>query len=228
MAFDSVWKDLQVLWRVGGWRSNWRRHHQGGVGLWLCNFYQGWPIVFVIYSSEVTHHISIHHPQGATIIKGGHPIHCHQIGFCQCWSGPKKSILGSDEELIKYAFTIYDLNDDGYIRCSPWSIKVFDLCHCYFSKDEMMTLLKNCLVQKDDGGFGYLRILYKTTLTSVQCFSINAVTKTKTPIFRATSSPLTLLRMKCPLKIHVQDGWQWWGSQGTGWAHSQVSHHVLN
>ena len=26
------------------------------------------------------------------------------------------TILGSEEELMKYTFTIYDLNDDGYIR----------------------------------------------------------------------------------------------------------------
>ena len=29
-----------------------------------------------------------------------------------------------------------------------------------FSKDEMITLLKDCLVQKDDGGYGYLRVLF--------------------------------------------------------------------
>ena len=36
---------------------------------------------------------------------------------------------GSDEELVRFCFSIYDLNEDGYI-----------------SKEEMMTMMQNCFV----------------------------------------------------------------------------------
>ena len=36
---------------------------------------------------------------------------------------------GSEEELVRFCFTIYDLNEDGYI-----------------SREEMMTMMKNCFI----------------------------------------------------------------------------------
>ena len=71
------------------------------------------------------------------------------------WENPIKTkrldILGSNEELIKYTFTIYDLNDDGSLRFESHQKNQFSVIMMIFSKDEMMTLLKDCIVQKDDG-----------------------------------------------------------------------------
>ena len=71
------------------------------------------------------------------------------------WENPIKTkrldILGSNEELIKYTFTIYDLNDDGSLRFKSHQKNQFSVIMMIFSKDEMMTLLKDCIVQKDDG-----------------------------------------------------------------------------
>ena len=58
------------------------------------------------------------------------------------YSKPCKSISGSEEEQIVFCFTIYDLNGDGYI-----------------SKEEMITMLKSCLMtgkkmDDDDGEDG--------------------------------------------------------------------------
>ena len=75
-------------------------------------------------------------------------------------------ILGSNEELIKYTFTIYDLNDDGSLRFESHQKNQFSVIMMIFSKDEMMTLLKDCIVQKDDG---WLDILCVPIVTVSHC-----------------------------------------------------------
>ena len=75
-------------------------------------------------------------------------------------------ILGSNEELIKYTFTIYDLNDDGSLRFESHQKNQFSVIMMIFSKDEMMTLLKDCIVQKDDG---WLDILCVPSVTVSHC-----------------------------------------------------------
>ena len=42
-------------------------------------------------------------------------------------------LKGSDEELMKFCFDIYDLNEDGFI-----------------SREEMMLLLKDCMIKPTD------------------------------------------------------------------------------
>ena len=52
-----------------------------------------------------------------------------------------KTLLGTEDEQIQFCFYIYDLNEDGYI-----------------SKEEIMTMLKNCIVvsleNKEEEGDG--------------------------------------------------------------------------
>ena len=60
----------------------------------------------------------------------------------------KRKVLGSDEELTRFCFDIYDLNEDGFI-----------------SREEMMLLLKDCMfkateTQDEDGDEGVKVILF--------------------------------------------------------------------
>ena len=53
---------------------------------------------------------------------------------------------GTLDEQMNFCFTIYDLNDDGYIRfhLEDFSVIIF----IYFSKEEMITMMKTCLVKQ--------------------------------------------------------------------------------